>query len=86
MLPDNPVDKYTWPRPALPKRPIIASSYQDVGMVIVDKETFQSGYDGKIKSITSDVILYKRIVCHLYSQHSPINSYTICSGSEACVL
>jgi len=61
-LPMSSVDKYNWSRPALPKVSIVASSYQDVGTVLVDKDTFQSGFDGKIKHITNDVILYKRTV------------------------
>jgi linoleate 10R-lipoxygenase len=71
-LPDSPVDKYNWSRPAAPKDLVIATSYQDVGTVLVDTKNFQSGSDSKIKKITNNVILYKRTVNHLfiYSSYS----------------
>jgi linoleate 10R-lipoxygenase len=61
-LPNSPVGGYTWSRPPLPRGPITASSYQVVGMILVDEKTFQSGYDKKIYNVTNGAILYKRIV------------------------
>jgi linoleate 10R-lipoxygenase len=69
-LPESPVDKYNWSRPAEPKDLIVATSYQDVGTVLVDTENFQSGSDEKIKKITNDVLLYKRTVNHIYPSYT----------------
>jgi hypothetical protein len=85
QLPNSSVDKYTWLRPPPPPQSIIASSYQDVGMVLVDKDTFQSGYDGKIKDITNGVTLYKRIVSNFNFATCPF-IHTVPSGPKNTVL
>jgi linoleate 10R-lipoxygenase len=77
-LPESPVDKYNWSRPAEPKDLIVATSYQDVGTVLVDIENFQSGSDEKIKKITNDVLLYKRTVQKLLFSDQSIRTWVHC--------
>jgi len=75
-LPNSPVDKYNWSRPPVPTDVIVATSYQDVGTALVDTENFQSGFDEKIKTITNDVILYKRTVNYISSSYLLLLMYS----------
>jgi linoleate 10R-lipoxygenase len=86
QLPNSPVGRYSWKRPPLPGRSIIASSYQEVGTILVDEITFQSGYDKKISNITNGIILYKRIVRYFLAPYSPLATDVYSLGSKAFIL